>query len=265
MQQSERKPARGLRSALEVASLEVCVMGSLSEGLALNVFPYEVGRRRKPVEIVGLESGFAVGRFEQTVRVGPRPLVEQRPSALECFHFRHVASLSIVDPLDSLLTSTAAPIRKRDYYLISQLFTIYAGVMSALEEFLAIRRAVSLWETRAAAALGGLHGLSLSDFAALHHLSEAPGYRLRRIDLAQRLALTPSGITRLLNPLERRRIVSREEDGHDARATYAVLTNSGRALIKDAQTTMSAFAEGLLRSLSERDRTALARLGQLPG
>ena len=132
--------------------------------------------------------------------------------------------------------------------------------MSALEEFLAIRRAVSLWETRAALELGGIHGLSVSDFAALHHLFGAPGYRLRRVDLAQRLALTPSGITRLLNPLERRGIVAREEVGHDARATYAVLTSSGRALIKDARATMGTFAESLLRALSERDRVSLARL-----
>src|SRR5262245_29194064 len=114
--------------------------------------------------------------------------------------------------------------------------------MAALEEFLAIRRAVSLWETRAEAELGAIHGLGLSDFAALHHLSEAPGYRLRRVDLAQRLALTPSGVTRLLNPLERRRLVTREEAGHDARATYAVLTNSGRTLVKNAKTTMDAFS-----------------------
>jgi DNA-binding MarR family transcriptional regulator len=132
--------------------------------------------------------------------------------------------------------------------------------MSAIEQFLAIRRAVNLWETRAGAALGGFHGLGLSDFAALHHLLEAPGYRLRRIDLAQRLALTPSGVTRLLNPLERRGIVTREDAGHDARATYAVLTKSGRQLIKDAETTMGAFAESLLQSLNERDRAALAKL-----
>lgn len=132
--------------------------------------------------------------------------------------------------------------------------------MSALEEFLAIRRAISVWETRASAELGGIHGLGLSDFAALHHLSEAPGYRLRRVDLAHRLALTPSGVTRLLDPLERRRIVTREEGGHDARATYAVLTKSGRTLFSDAKATMDAFAESLLRPLSERDRAALARL-----
>jgi DNA-binding MarR family transcriptional regulator len=132
--------------------------------------------------------------------------------------------------------------------------------MSAVDEFLAIRRAVSAWENRAAAALGGAHGLSVSDFAVLHHLVDAPGNRLRRVDLAERLALTPSGITRLLNPLERRGLV-RREDGHDARATYAVITKHGGILVKSARETMGTFATAVLRQLSERERTSLARLG----
>jgi DNA-binding MarR family transcriptional regulator len=135
--------------------------------------------------------------------------------------------------------------------------------MSALEELLAIRRAVAVWEARADAELGAGHGLGLSDFAALHHLAEAPGGRLRRVDLARRLALTPSGVTRLLGPLERRGIVAREEDGHDARATYAVLTRSGKALAKDAAVTLGAIAEGILGSLNERDRAAFAKLASL--
>ena len=85
----------------------------------------------------------------------------------------------------------------------------------------------------------------------------AHDYRLRRVDLAQRLALTPSGITRLLNPLERRGIVAREESGHDARATYAVLTPSGRTLLKNAKETMETFADSALRTLTDRDRAAL--------
>jgi len=132
--------------------------------------------------------------------------------------------------------------------------------MSALEEFLAIRRAVALWESRADAELGAIHGVGLSDFAALHALSQAPGHKLRRVDLAQRLALTPSGVTRLLAPLERRGIVTREEAGHDARATFAVLTRSGRTLVKDATTTMTNLAESLLSSLGARDRAAFAKL-----
>jgi len=129
-----------------------------------------------------------------------------------------------------------------------------------MEEFLGIRRAVALWEARADAELGAVHGLGLSDFAALHHLGQAANDKLRRVDLAQRLALTPSGVTRLLAPLERRGIVTREEGGHDARATFAVLTRSGRALVKDATATMSTIAQSILGSLSERDRAAFAKL-----
>src|SRR5437016_2019000 len=110
---------------------------------------------------------------------------------------------------------------------------VRATLSLMLREFLAIRRTVSLWQNRVHAELGAVHGLGLSDFAALHHLAEAPSGRLRRVDLAHRLALTPSGVTRLLGPLERRRIASREEDGPDARATYAVLTAAGKALVKD--------------------------------
>jgi DNA-binding MarR family transcriptional regulator len=132
--------------------------------------------------------------------------------------------------------------------------------MSVLQEFLGIRRAVALWEARADSELGGVHGLSLSDFATLHHLAEAPGGRLRRVDLARRLALTPSGVTRLLAPLERRGIVAREEGGHDARATYAVLTESGQALVTDAAATVSAIAESILGTLDARDRKAFAKL-----
>ncbi len=132
--------------------------------------------------------------------------------------------------------------------------------MSALEEFLGIRRVIALWESRADAELGGVHGLGLSDFAALHAIAEAPGEKLRRVDLARRLALTPSGVTRLLAPLERRGIVAREDGGHDARATFAVLTRSGRTLVKNASATMSALADSILGSLGDRDRAAFAKL-----
>ena len=137
------------------------------------------------------------------------------------------------------------------------------GSMSALQELLGIRRTVALWQNRIDAELGAIHGLSLSDLAALHHLAEAPSGRLRRVDLAHRLALTPSGVTRLLGPLERRRIVSREEDGHDARATYAMLTPSGKQLVKEATATLTALAESILGSLPERDRAAFAKLATL--
>jgi DNA-binding MarR family transcriptional regulator len=135
--------------------------------------------------------------------------------------------------------------------------------MSALQEFLGIRRAVAVWETRADTELGAVHGIGLSDFAAMHHLAEAPAARLRRIDLARRLALTPSGVTRLLGPLERRGLVTREADGNDARATYAVLTPGGQSLVREAASTVTTIAESILSSLGDRDRAAFAKLATL--
>jgi DNA-binding MarR family transcriptional regulator len=135
--------------------------------------------------------------------------------------------------------------------------------MSSLTEFLGICRAVALWQARADAELGAVHGIGLSDFAAMHYLAEAPAGRLRRVDLARRMALTPSGVTRLLAPLERRGLVAREEVGHDARATYAALTRSGKSLIRDADATMSAFSEGILASLGGSDRASFAKLAAL--
>jgi DNA-binding MarR family transcriptional regulator len=135
--------------------------------------------------------------------------------------------------------------------------------MNSLEQLLGIRRTVALWDARVESELGGVHGIGSSDFAALYHLAEAPGMRLRRVDLARRLALTPSGVTRLLAPLERRGIVAREADGNDARATYAVLTRAGKSLVKDATATVSAIAESILGSLNERDRAAFAKLASL--
>jgi len=48
-----------------------------------------------------------------------------------------------------------------------------------------------------------VHGLSFSDFMILYVLSTSPDQRMRRIDLAAQIGLTASGVTRLLNPLEK--------------------------------------------------------------
>ena len=132
--------------------------------------------------------------------------------------------------------------------------------MSALTELLAIRWALTLWESRLDAELGGVHGLGLSELAALYHLAEAPGGKLRRVDLARRLAITSSGVTRLLGPLEKRGIVTRAVDGNDARATHAVLTRAGKSLVADASATAADLAETLLGSLPKSDRAAFTRL-----
>ncbi|MFG2003759.1 MarR family winged helix-turn-helix transcriptional regulator [Spirillospora sp. NPDC048911] len=71
---------------------------------------------------------------------------------------------------------------------------------------------------------GGLSGLDLN---ALMRLRRSPGQRLRMSDLAAQTALSTSGVTRLVDRLQRGGLVRRESFPGDRRATYAALTPEG--------------------------------------
>jgi len=78
------------------------------------------------------------------------------------------------------------------------------------------------------------HGLSVNDYEALYLLSRADGRRLKRVDLSRRLALTPSGVTRLLEGLEAGGLVKRTTCPTDLRVAYAELTDVGMAKLEAA-------------------------------
>jgi DNA-binding MarR family transcriptional regulator len=75
-------------------------------------------------------------------------------------------------------------------------------------------------------------GLSFNDFEALFHLYRAGERRLRRVDLAGLLMLTPSGVTRLLEGLEKAGFVENVRCDSDARVTWAALTAAGASTIE---------------------------------
>ncbi len=81
------------------------------------------------------------------------------------------------------------------------------------------------------------HGISLREYEILLALGDAPGRRLRRVDLAAKALLTQSGITRLLDPLEKRGLVGRQPSPEDRRVTYATLTEEGRRTLAGAART----------------------------
>lgn len=78
------------------------------------------------------------------------------------------------------------------------------------------------------------HGLTINDYEALLHLARAEERRMRRVDLAERLILTASGVTRLLDGLEQAGYVDRDSCASDRRVTYAVLTDAGLAKLREA-------------------------------
>jgi DNA-binding MarR family transcriptional regulator len=78
------------------------------------------------------------------------------------------------------------------------------------------------------------HGLTMNDYEVLLRLSHASDRRLKRVELAQSVLLTPSGITRLLDGLEAAGWVEKASCAGDARITYAVLTDAGAEKLRTA-------------------------------
>jgi DNA-binding MarR family transcriptional regulator len=137
---------------------------------------------------------------------------------------------------------------------------------SASELCLTIARVHALLQRRFDAALGSHHGISFSDFQLLNHLRAAPGARLRRVDLADKLGVTASGVTRSLLPLEKIGLVAREADPRDARVAYAVITATGQELLANAGVTLNLASREVLRSVPPDQVAAMAAsLGALAG
>ena len=118
----------------------------------------------------------------------------------------------------------------------------------SLDFFLRLSRAQAVVVRRLDNTLGSIHGLSFNDFQLLLYLQRAPAGKLRRIDLAERLALTASGVTRQLLPLEKIGLVSRQADPTDARVGYAQITSSGAALLLNATKTAEQLGTELLQA-----------------
>jgi DNA-binding MarR family transcriptional regulator len=110
------------------------------------------------------------------------------------------------------------------------------------------------------------HGLTLSDYEVLLVLARAEARRLRRVDLAERVLLSASGITRLLDGLEAAGLVCRASSDTDRRVVFAELTDEGHAKLREAATTHVAGIHRLfLDRFDEGERRLLAELlGRLP-
>ena len=138
---------------------------------------------------------------------------------------------------------------------------------SALDAWVRLLRGHASVTRAMSAELVAEHGLTINDYEALLHLSRAEEGRMRRVDLAEKLILTASGVTRLLDGLERAGLVERAACANDRRVTYAVLTDAGRARLEAASDSHVASVRAFFEerfSDAELDRLA-ALLGRLPG
>ena len=111
------------------------------------------------------------------------------------------------------------------------------------------------------------HGLTINDFEVLAVLSQAEEQSMRRVDLAEAVVLSPSGVTRLLKGLESSGWVEKRPCATDARVSYAKLTEAGQAKLKEASAEHLETIRAFMAELYNPDELEKLRelLSRLPG
>ncbi|MDF1824137.1 MAG: MarR family transcriptional regulator [Verrucomicrobiales bacterium] len=104
------------------------------------------------------------------------------------------------------------------------------------------------------------HGISFTEFIVLLHLNDSPARNMRRIDLAEKIGLTASGVTRLLNPMQKIGLVEKEESVRDARVSLIAITEAGTQLFNDAERTFNESAGHLLAPLNAKHHRAFSEI-----
>lgn len=132
---------------------------------------------------------------------------------------------------------------------------------AATDAFANLHGAHSTLVRELSAALVESHGLTVNDYGCLLLLSRAGDEGMRRIDLANEINLSPSGITRLLDRLEAQGLVGKGACKEDARVSYAILTEAGKAKLEAARPGhIEDIANKFTATLSEEEIQTLAEL-----
>ena len=130
-----------------------------------------------------------------------------------------------------------------------------------LESWISFLRAHAAITRELSAQLQRAHGLTLNDYEVLLLLAHTEDGMMRRVDLAEAVLLTASGITRLLEGLERAGFVCKETCSRDARVVYAKITDEGREKLSIAGVThLRGIDELFLGRYSGSELATLAEL-----
>lgn len=90
-----------------------------------------------------------------------------------------------------------------------------------------------------------VHGISVNEFFLLLHVQTAPRHRLTRVELARRMHVSASTVTRMAAPMEKIGLLGRDADDRDARLAFVVLTKAGQTKLGEAKATFAKQAGNL--------------------
>lgn len=130
-------------------------------------------------------------------------------------------------------------------------------ISPALEFFIQLAKLQAIMARRFDSSLGGV---SFNEFIILNQLNSAPAEKMRRSDLAERIGLTASGVTRLLLPMEKIGLVRREADEHDARVSFVALARGGKTKLAEARERAEEMMEEMLPDMVSSQIPGFTRL-----
>jgi DNA-binding MarR family transcriptional regulator len=147
----------------------------------------------------------------------------------------------------------------RDYSCFCYAFRMNTNSNTEQDLLTAFAAAWGRVERRLDSSLSSIRGISLAEYRLLKAMGDAPGAQASRVELAQAVGLTPSGVTRALRPMEKLGIVSTVKSKRDARLAIAALTPAGRELLDDA----AGVVDDSMRAMLKRAPDVVAQLDEL--
>ncbi len=105
-----------------------------------------------------------------------------------------------------------------------------------------------------------IHGVSLTEYLIMYHLDSSVLKTMRRIELAEKVGISASGVTRLIAPMEKMHLVEKEANPRDARQSLVKLSETGQKLFNDCSVSFHDCAAQLMGSLTESEIDKLMKL-----
>ena len=105
-----------------------------------------------------------------------------------------------------------------------------------------------------------IHGVSLTEYLIMYHLNGSVLKTMRRIELAERVGISASGVTRLIAPMEKLHIVEKEANPRDARQSLVKLSETGQQLFNDCCVSFEDCSEQLMGNLTVVEVEKLMKL-----
>ncbi|MFM2485184.1 MarR family winged helix-turn-helix transcriptional regulator [Celerinatantimonas yamalensis] len=104
------------------------------------------------------------------------------------------------------------------------------------------------------------HGIGLTEYLVLNQLYATPTQKMRRSDLAERIGLSPSGVTRLINPMEKIGLVAKEDNPRDARVSLVTLSAAGKQVYEEAKVTFAHASVALFEPFETNQLSVFSEL-----